>query len=224
MLDIQFDLSNTGTTVSHEARYSAFYMPSGLVTVTTPPPGADAQPVIDAVGLAIGLDAKVAAINADKNLSQGGKATRIAEVKASEGIKTRDNVDTIAQRIDQAANDCNAAVAALYAAPRLDPGDAVAALGDQAVVSYLSGLTGAQLSDALHELPDRPRWIAALLRQRELVPLPGSIAAVLDEAHKQAVAKQYPQRVADVEARREHVEWLQTSIRAISAHVGKVAA
>jgi hypothetical protein len=210
-----------------QSRAETFKFPatSALVVITTPPDTADQLVILNALGVLIKYQDGIATIQSDQHLSDTGKTARLAQYTVEHGSEFRDKLAALKNQVDVEASNCQRAHDLLYAAPKLSPDDVVSSHGDVRIVDYLTSLRGTALARALEQIQsgDKPRWLAAMMRDSELVPLSPALESVIPDAWKATVAKMYPVQVAADAARLESSAWQLASLTEVAKHVPAAA-
>jgi|CXWL01.1.fsa_nt_gi hypothetical protein len=211
--------------VQDRAEVFKFPATGSIIVITTPPNTADQLVILNALGVLIKYQDGIATIQSDQHLSDTGKTAKLANYSVQEGTRLCDEIAAFQSQINVEAANCQLAHDRLFAAPKLAPDDAVSAMGDQRITEHLTSLRGTALSKALEQIQsgDKPRWLAAMMRDSELVPLSPALESVIPEAWRATVAKLYPVQVAEDRARQEASAWQLTSMAAIAQHVPAAA-
>jgi hypothetical protein len=224
-LNLTFTLP-TNTTRTESPNVDLFRFASGgLVTILHSPDGANQQSVVDALGCLIRYNSGKQAILDDAHLSQTGRNAKLQNFEIVEGLRLKQEMERFGEIVQAQADDTARANVKLYSATKLEPTDAVSAINDNVIVDWMTSLPASELAKQLKTLQDGtiPRQVVALMRRKELIPLPAAIDAVVPEAWRVSVQRLHPVACREMEQRIAVSEWQVQSIKALAAHVPQLA-
>lgn len=171
-------------------------------------PAAIIEKALAALSLLEELKASVAD---DQMLSEKGRATKVDMLRPTVLKEIAEAAEKLAEFEDYVKAD----EVATFAPPALDKSDAVSALADMELRSYLRGLEGKDLHNLMQDLPNQPRIMEAVLRS----PIPmGQITEVARSQWGQRVNSTDP-HVKELQAARNALDWAKSALPHVANHI-----